>query len=238
MRKIATILGAALLAATPAGAAELVSTYTDLDFEPVHRNRHRRGRRDLGLRRASRAMPVTVSRGRPQDDRVLRRQRRGRAGDGPGVLARSTVLAPRSNGCARPTIRDNARRDDPPLVPAAGRAGRANRRSSSSPSSSRAPPARSPGSMRLPTSNANELARQAAQELAGDFDCGGRCRKSTGSSRRSSSNRLRRCRAPSGCAESCAGGPRRRSARRCARPCCPRARGSGCRRKPPATSCG
>ena len=32
MRKIATIFGAALLAATPAGAAELVSAYTDLDL--------------------------------------------------------------------------------------------------------------------------------------------------------------------------------------------------------------
>jgi hypothetical protein len=33
MRKIATILGAALLAATPAGAADLVSAYTDLDLD-------------------------------------------------------------------------------------------------------------------------------------------------------------------------------------------------------------
>ena len=33
MRRIATILGAALVAATPAGAAELVSVYTDLDLD-------------------------------------------------------------------------------------------------------------------------------------------------------------------------------------------------------------
>ena len=32
MRKIVTILGAALLAATPAGAADLISAYTDLDL--------------------------------------------------------------------------------------------------------------------------------------------------------------------------------------------------------------
>lgn len=170
MRKIAAVLGAALLAVTPSGAAELVSAYTDLDLAKCVET----DTDEVGATYACEGlngMPVAVSEGDLRmtvsygDDAV----NEPAFGQGFGAFnqlgAKIEWLSPADNP-KRPVatiLRWYLQRGEGPDE-----------------SQILVVTQLTPGAVcqiawidATANPNGNELARQAATELAGDFDCGG-----------------------------------------------------------------
>ena len=168
MRQIATILGAALLAATPAGAAGLVSAYTDLDLtqcvetdtDEVGATYACEGLGGMPVTVSEGDLRMTVSYGENAADEVAMSQ-----GFSPfnRLGARIEWLSPPGGKPVATILRWDLQQGEGPgesqiLVVTQLK----------------------PGATcqvawvdATANANANELARQAATELAGDFDCGG-----------------------------------------------------------------
>jgi hypothetical protein len=170
MRKIATILGAALVAATPSGAAELVSAYTDLDLakcvetdtDEVGASYACKGLNGMPVAVSEGDLRMTVSYGDNAKDEVA-------FGQGFGAFnrlgAKIEWLSPANNpkSPVATILRWYLQQGEGPgesqiLVVTQLK----------------------PGATcqiawidATANANANDLARQAAAELAGDFDCGG-----------------------------------------------------------------
>jgi len=168
MRKIAVIVGAALLAATPAGAADLVSAYTDLDLSQCVET----DTDEVGATYACEGlggMPVTVSEGdlrmtvsygeNAEDEPAM--------GQGFGPFnrlgAKIEWLSPPGGRPVATILRWYLQRGEGPGE-----------------SQILVVTQLQPGATcqvawvdATANSNANELARRAANELAGYFDCGG-----------------------------------------------------------------
>lgn len=170
MRKIMTILGAALLAATPAGAAELVSAYTDLDLSQCIET----DTDEVGATYACvglNGMPITVSEG----DLRMTVSYGENAMDEPAM---GQGFGPFNRLGAKIEWLSPADDPDNPIATIL----RWYLQQGEGPGESQIlvvtqlPPqavCQIAWIDATANSNANVLARQAAAELAGDFDCGG-----------------------------------------------------------------
>ena len=168
MRQTATILGAALLAATPAGAAGLVSAYTDLDLtqcvetdtDEVGATYACEGLGGMPVTVSEGDLRMTVSYGENAADEVAMSQ-----GFSPfnRLGARIEWLSPPGGKPVATILRWYLQQGEGPgesqiLVVTQLKPGATCQVAWVDATANK---------------NANELARQAATELAGDFDCGG-----------------------------------------------------------------
>ena len=170
MRKIVTILGAALLAATPAGATDLVSAYTDLDLSQCIET----DTDEVGATYACEGlngMPITVSEG----DLRMTVSYGDNAMDEPAM---SQGFGAFNRLGAKIEWLSPADDPDSPVATIL----RWYLQQGEGPGESQilVVTQLQPGAVcqiawvdATANSNANVLARQAAAELAGDFDCGG-----------------------------------------------------------------